>query len=262
MTAAVPALVERALHDPATQVRIAAVHALAASDAPHLSVVAESMMREADPDLAAAALTALAAVDGPHVDEQLADAARSPDLARRVPAVQALASRPRRLSAELLAWAARVGEPRELSGIAIDGLRRLAQGPAADSTTAAVEALLSLAAERPTREEALAALSTLPDTAVAPIADALATGRLNVRLAAVEALARLRHRRASDALAHALQDPVAAVRSAAVAAFGRLGTVGAGPMIASIQEHDPDEGVRRRAAAVCARHDWSQQGAK
>ena len=257
ISSASPSLVHHALHDPATQVRIAALHALGALDAPHLSGVAAALVRDDDSDLAAAALSALASVSDQRVDELLAEAARGHNAALRIPAAQALAARPGLRSVEVLDWAARCDDPRELRGIAIEGLRRLAQSSATDVADAAVESLIGLSADRETRAETLGALSALPESAVAPAAALLASGPLSVRLGAVETLARMRHPAASAALARGLEDPAAAVRSAVVGAFGRLGTRTVGPRVAAMQQHDPDDGVRRRAAAVCERYGWS-----
>ena len=78
------------------------------------------------------------------------------------------------------------------------------------------------------------------------------------QLAAIEALARMRHPDASAALARGLDDPVAAVRSAAIGAFGRLGNRGVSARVAELRDLDPDDGVRRCAAAVCERYGWSR----
>jgi HEAT repeat protein len=252
--AAVPALVEHALRDSATHVRIAALRALGALEAPHLADVAAALVRDPDADLAAAALAALASAADPRVDDLLVEAGQSSNPACRAPAVHALASRPGRQSAEVLGWAARVDEPRGLRAIAIEALRRQADG--AGDRRPAAETLLALAVERDVREHALTALASLPASAVDTIAAGLTAERLPVRLAAVEALARMRHRRASEALAVALHDAAPAVRSAAVAAFGRLGTPSIGPVIAELEATDPDDAVRRRASGVCARHGW------
>ena len=256
---AAPVIVQLALHDPAVQVRIAAMHALGVLDAPHLSGVAATLIREDDADLAAAALAALSSVSDPGVDDLLDETARGANPASRIPAVQALASRPRVKSVEVLSWAARVDEPRELRSVAIEGLRRLAQASSADVTATAVEALLGLSAERETREEALSALASLPETAVEPAGALLTSGPVAVRLGAVEALARMRHPGASAALARGLDDPLAAVRSAVVGAFGRLGTRAVGSRVAAMRQHDQDDGVRRRAAAVCERYGWGAE---
>ena len=259
ITSAAPAMVHLALHDPAAQVRIAAMHALGVLDAPHLSGVAATLIREDDPDLAAAALAALSSVSDPGVDDLLEETARGVNVASRIPAAQALASRLRVKSVDVLAWAARVDDPRELRSVAIEGLRRLAQASSAEVTEAAVEALLGLSAERDTRDDALAALASLPESAVEPAGAALTTGSLAVRLGAVEALARMRHPGASAALARGLDDPAAAVRSAVVGAFGRLGTRAVGSRVAAMRRHDQDDGVRRRAAAVCERYGWGAE---
>ena len=259
IVSAAPELVDHALHDSAAQVRIAAMHALGVLDAPDLSGVAAALVREDDPDLTAAALAALSAVSDTRVDDVLEDMARGANPAHRIPAVQALAARPRVGSVEVMAWAARVDEPRELRGVAIEGLRRLGQASSADVAGAAVKALLGLCAERDTREAALAAVSSLPETAVEPAGAVLTSGPLSVRLAAAEALARMRHPKASSALAPGLDDPSPAVRSAVVGAFGRLGTRAVGQRVAMMQTHDPDDGVRRRAAAVCERYGWEAE---
>ena len=253
---ATPALIDRALHDGAMQVRIAAMHALGALDAPHLAGVAATLIRENDSDLAAAAMSALTNVTDPRVDELLEETARGADARARIPAIQALASRSRLQSVEVLDWAARVDEPRELRALAVEGLRRLAQARVPQVANTAVTALVGLSAERATRDAALAALATLPESAVEPAGAALADGRLSVRLAAIEALARMRHPQASTALARGLDDPVAAVRSAAIGAFGRLGSRGVSTRVAELRELDPDDGVRRCAAAVCERYGW------
>ena len=257
---AADALSHAALHDTATHVRIAALHALAALDAAHLMGIAATLIREADPDLSAAALTALASAHGPRVDDLLEDAVRSSSIATRVPAAQAIAARPTPRSAELLGWAALVAEPPELRSVAIEGLRRLAQSSSAETTVAAVTTLLALSAEQSAHDEALAALVTLPEASIDAVASVLSSGSPALRLAAVETLARKRHRRASEALARALDDPSPAIRSAAVAAFGRLGTPRAAGLVAAMQDGDPDEGVRRRAEAVCQRHGWQRAG--
>jgi HEAT repeat protein len=253
---AISTLVERALHDPVTHVRIAAMHALGVLDAPQLAGVAPTLIRDGDADLAAAALSALASVSSPHVDELLEATVRSANQACRVPAVQALASRAQVRSVDVLAWAARVGEPAELRDVAVEGLRRLAQASATDVASSAVTELLALSVEHDTREGALAALAMLPETAVGATAAGLASPRLDVRLSAVEALARMRHPHASAALARGLDDPAAAVRSAAIGAFGRLGTRAVAPRIAAMSDTDPDDGVRLRASAVCGRYGW------
>ena len=256
---AVPALVERARRDPATHVRIAALHALGLLDAPHLVDLATEMLREADADLVAAALAALAGVSDPRIDRLLEDAAQSSNAACRIPAVQAMATRGTAGATEILAWAARSDEPPELAAVAVEALRRMATTAGAELRRAAVQALLGLAAETAHRDAALAAIAALPASAIDDVAGVLDGTRVSLRLAAVEALARMRNRHASEALRRALQDSDPVVRGAAVAAFGRVGTPSAGPSIAAMRWSDPDPAVRRRAEAVVRRHAWTPE---
>ena len=67
----------------------------------------------------------------------------------------------------------------------------------------------------------------------------------------------MRHPRASSELARALRDEDAAVRSAAIAGFAKLGTPAVARTIAAMRQNDPDEGVRHRAELACARHGWA-----
>jgi HEAT repeat protein len=261
---AVPSLVEASAADPAPQVRIAALRALGTLDVPDVVDVAAEQIRSADADLAAAAIAALAGSSDPRVDALLEDAVRSPNVASRAPAVHALASRCSRAAVDALAWAARLEDPPELRRLAVEGLARLASAAdtgrdsesCLDAQASAAAALLDLASERSLREDALAALTTLPPEAIAPIASALASARPAVRLAAVEALGRLRHPAASEALARALEDEEPSVRGLAIAVFGRLGTTTVGQAVLRMAASDPDEGVRLRAAALCRRHGW------
>ena len=67
----------------------------------------------------------------------------------------------------------------------------------------------------------------------------------------------MRHPRASSELARALRDEDAAVRSAAIAGFAKLGTPAVGRAIAAMRQNDPDATVRVRAGLACARHGWA-----
>jgi HEAT repeat protein len=66
----------------------------------------------------------------------------------------------------------------------------------------------------------------------------------------------MRNPRASRELARALRDEDAAVRAAAVGAFGKLGTLSVSRTIAAMRRTDADPNVRNRAAQVCDRHGW------
>ena len=121
---------------------------------------------------------------------------------------------------------------------------------------AAVSALRDLAAEGTRRLEVIGALARLPELAVPELASGLSAGRVGIRVATADALAAMRHPRASNELARALRDENAAVRGAAIAGFAKLGTPAVGRAIAAMRQADPDEDVRRRAELACARHGW------
>jgi HEAT repeat protein len=171
--------------------------------------------------------------------------------------IRALGQRPQPEAVELLTWAARSDEFSNQSGEAIDSLRRIAVSPHnAMARRAAIAALLDLAAQAPRRDEVIAALGQLPEDSVSAVASGLSASRPDLRIATAEALAAMRHPRASGELMRALSDEDASVRAAAVTAFGRLGTPGVSRIIAAMRHTDPDEGVRLRAARACDRHGW------
>jgi HEAT repeat protein len=250
------ALVRLARLDPATHVRIAAVQALGSLDAVAVTGVASELIRDADPDLAGAAIAALASAHGDQIESLLEEAVRSSNVACRAAAVQVLTARPGSRAVGVLLWAARADEPPGLGSVAIEGLRRIAASDGS-GRPAAIQALLDVGSEPGRREEVVEALGGLTGDAADEIAAGLSAASANVRTTAVEALGRMRHPRASEALARALADDDPAVRTAAVTVFGRLGTHAVSGIIARMQTEDADPGVRRRAAAICARHGWS-----
>jgi HEAT repeat protein len=75
-------------------------------------------------------------------------------------------------------------------------------------------------------------------------------------VATADALAAMRHPRASGELSRALRDEDPAVRATAVTGFAKLGTPSVARVIAAMRHTDPDPDVRRRAALACARHGW------
>ena len=254
---AVSALTRLVQADPAPHVRIAALQALASIDAYIAGEMALPLIKDPDPEVASTALTAVAAGAHPAADDLLEDAVKSGEAFLRRAAVRALPARSTARAAELLAWAACLAEPPDLPRLLIESLVRLAASDDAAARAAAVTALVNLASATETRDAALRTLAALPQAAVDDLARKLQAPRVATKLAAVEALARMRHPRASEALQHALEDDDAAVRRAAVAAFGRLGTTSAAAAVAALSVSDPDERVRRLAAAMCRRHRWN-----
>ena len=255
---AADALAALALSDRAPQVRIAAIEALGVLDADAAFPVAAQLVTKSDPDLAGAALSAIAAFPGTHADELIEQAIRSSNSSLRAGAIAALAGRRTPRAVDALAWAARVTDPPDQAARAVEALGTIATAASGEARAAAIAALVDLGADPARRSAAAAQLGQVPADGVLDIAHALTAPWPGMRLTAVEALARMRHPRASAALASALADPDPSIRAAAVFAFGRLGTLSAAPAIVALRDRDPDPAVRRRAAAVCQRHGWGQ----
>jgi HEAT repeat protein len=247
-----------ALSDRAPQVRIAAIEALGMMDPGAAFPVAAQLVTQSDTDLAGAALSAIVAFPGSHADELIEQGVRSGNIALRVCAIQALAARRTPRAVDALAWAARMTDHPDQAGRAVDALGTIAISGEGETRAAAIAALIDLGADPARRTAAAAQLGRVPADGVIEIAHGLSAPWPGMRLTAVEALARMRHPRASAALASALADPDPSIRAAAVFAFGRLGTLSVAPTIAALRDRDPDLAVRRRAAAVCQRHGWGQ----
>jgi HEAT repeat protein len=254
--AAVDALARTAAADAAPHVRITALQTIAVLDPDAVVPLAARYVGEPDDDLACAAVAALAGVAGGGADDLLERAAHDVRVPVRAAAIQALAARGSVRAPGMLAWAARTTDSPALAGAAIDALRRIAAAPDAPGGDGALATLLELGAVPDRRESIVAAIAALPTHAVDTLGAALSSPHAGVRHVVVEALARMRHPRASAALARALADEDASIRTAAVAAFGRLGTPGVAVAVSRLRQSDPDAGVRRRAAAVCQRHGW------
>ena len=243
--------------DPVTHVRIAAITALGAMHGVLAAKTAAELVAEDDEDLAIAAVNVLGAVHRHDAHEWLTRAARSPRPAVQLAAIRALAERPNVASVEVLSWSAHLDENPGLPAEAINALRRIAAAvdhPLAQR--AAVGALRELAAEGTQRRDAIAAIARLPEQMVPEVASGLSAARVATRVATADALAAMRHPRASGELSRALRDEDPAVRAAAVNGFAKLGTPSVARVIASMRHTDPDPDVRRRADLACARHGW------
>jgi HEAT repeat protein len=245
-----------ARRDPAMHVRIAAVTALGAINPGLAGRAAAELIDDAEDDLANAAIRVLGSIDDSASHALLGIAARSPRPALQLAAVRAFATRPSVDAVEVLSWAARVTDLPSMAEEAIDALRQIGASANPLAQRAAVNALRDLAVEGTRRLEVIGALARLPEFAVAEVASGLSAARVDARVATADALAAMRHPRASSELARALRDEAPSVRAAAVAGFAKLGTPSVSRAIAAMRHTDPDEGVRRRADLACARHGW------
>jgi HEAT repeat protein len=256
--AAAAALASLAASDPAPHVRIAAMQAVGAVDPDAAVPLAERLLREGDDDVACAGLTVLARARSRHVEELFEQAIRSASLSIRRCAIDALSSRRTLPAVHALAFGARMTDSPALAGAAVDALAAIAAAADGELSRAAATALLDIGIESGRRAEVVESLSRQSSGTIDVVAGTLNDPRAAARLTAVEALARMRHPRASAALAPALHDADPAVRAAAVSGFGRLGTPAAAPGIAALRDTDPDPAVRRKAAVVCERYGWGR----
>ena len=256
-SAAAEDLATLARTDPATHVRIAAVTSLGAMHGVLGAKVAAELMEADDDDLAIAAVSVLGAVRRHDAHEWLTRASRSVRPAIQLAAVRALGTRPHTDSVEVLSWAAHLDDNPDLPAEAINALRRIAANSDHPSAQrAAVSALRELAAEGTQRRDVIAAIARLPEALVPEVASGLSAMRVATRVATADALAAMRHPRASGELSRALRDEDPLVRAAAVSGFAKLGTPAVSRVIASMRINDPDPDVRRRAELACARHGW------
>jgi len=226
--------------DEAPHVRLAAVEALGQIGGERAAVILAPLVQATDVELAQAALTALGSIRHPAALPPLLAALRLPQAKLRLAALHGLS---RDGSAEMI-------EP--LRGvIATDSDQNIAQAAIAALSRLdkpeAVTTLVGLTAKSAHRPAIVSALAKLDVTRVAWLARGLNHADAEVRRAVVEALARMRQPQASEYLLAALEDPAAAVRLAAVAAFKELGNLQAKRKLANLARTDSDSLVRRAA---------------
>ena len=212
---AVPDFCELAANDPATPVRIAAVDALGELEAQEAAALLAQLAFQDDPELALPAITALGSVadaDGKHALMRFA-----------------AGSEPRRSAAALQALAARAdaGGISELSGLALSqaGSTTMDQAIKALEHIAdekAYAALLELTRHPACRAAAVGALTRVGIVAQHALERGLRDPSEELRHAAVEILARMKHSEATRLLSTALKDESAAVRRAAAQSLARL----------------------------------------
>jgi HEAT repeat protein len=237
--------------DAAMHVRIAALEALGSTAGGGAADILIARAADDHPDLAAAAVRALGASTDPRAGDVLRSAVRSPHTQVRLAAVTAYRTRATVDAVEALQWTAAVDQEAAIGDAAVEALGTIARR-ASDSggAGAAVAGLLAATAQAATRDHAIATLARLPETRVEDVARGLASPQPRVRTAAIAALGRMQRPEASAAIRGALDHEDATVREAAVIALERLGVRGIGRRLARMAQEDPSPVVRRAAAAA------------
>lgn len=203
-----------AREDKLNHVRIAALDALGLIGGERAAAAAASLIDADDSDLRSAAVAALG--NNAHADAlpPLLKALRSHDANLRTAAATALGVRGGPEVLEHLRRVAAADAEPSVFEAAIAALFKL-------STAEAVAVLVALTADATRRAVAVATLAEVPDAQVENVARGLSHHSAAVRLAVVEALARMKRPRASALLRAALDDADAVVRLAAADALGK-----------------------------------------
>jgi HEAT repeat protein len=252
VTGPVLRLVER---DPAGQVRLAAIDVLGRLNAAGAVAILESLSASSDADIARAAIRGLGHAKDEKAKRRLESLLRSDEPWRRTEAVAALGERADADAASTLQWVAAAETDPAVADAAISALALLGSREDVDAI-AATGALISLTAEHARREASIAALCVLPTRRIGDIAKGLQQLSPDVRRATIAVLGRMKHTEATRWIESALEDPVAAVRAAAVAELRRLGTRHAAKKLLTLARTDPDRDVRQAAVtAVTQRAD-------
>ena len=241
---------ERALGDPAREVRRTALEALGA----HAELVSVEAVgpRIHDPDVEVRRLTveALAVVGDDRALSYLLEAARDPAAEVRVPAREYLLARCLTPSARMLVSA--LGTP-NLRTVAAELLGH------APERTAELIAQVSVEVDVETRA-AMARVLSAP-AAVDVLLAALGSPDPERRRVALRGLALAHQTRSASAVAECLQDPEADIRGAAAVLLGTLGDASAVAALRQVLVFDPDMEVVRAAEEALRRLTEVQPGA-
>jgi HEAT repeat protein len=243
---AAPAIHKLLAHDPAAQVRLAAIDVLGRLDAPDAVSILRPLAAAPNADIACAAIRALGHTKDPEATSILERLLRSGDIWRRLEAAIATGERGGAEAAPTLQWLAAADGNQDVVNAAITALALLASRDGTEAI-AATSALISLTAEPAQRDALIVALSGLPNRRTGDLAKGLRHPSPDVRRAMIEALSRMRNPEASRCVESALEDAVPAVRATAVAELRRLGSRHAAPKLLTLARTDPDIEVRHAA---------------
>jgi len=233
-------------HDPAPQVRLAAIDVLGRLDAADAVSVLQPLLRSDQDDIVRAAIRALGHTTDSRAAAVLADVLRSADPSHRLEAVVAIGARGGTEAPDTLQWAAAADSDDSVATAAISALGHAGSREGTDGA-AATAALISLTAEPARREASMAALSALPVRRLGEVAKGLRHPSPDVRRAVIQALSRMKNPEASYLVERALEDETAAVRATAAAELRRLGSRSASRKLLALARTDPDVEVRHAA---------------
>ena len=241
------------LHDdPAPHVRLAAIEVIGRLKPANGLQILEPLTRSNDEDVARAAVRALGYVDGTEALALLERFARAREVWQRASAIDALTLRTEVQVAQTLQWIAATDSAMEVVHAAVDGLALVALREDRQGSEA-TRALTALTAEAARRELAIMALGNLPARRISEVVAGLRHPATAVRRACVEALGRMKHPDASQAVASALDDADATVRLTAIAELKHLGTRSWQNKLMTVARSDADADVRHAAMMAVAR---------
>jgi len=237
---AIDALGQLARADPDTPVRMSAIEALGNIGGARAVAILAPLTESPNRDIAREALNALGKIAHPDALPALLAALRARESERRIDALRALGARGGDGVADALQWVAASDSDAQVAQAAIDALAQI-------QTPDAVNALISLTADRTRREWCIAALARLGAARIEWLGKGLTHPQASVRAAVIDALARMKHARATELLARGLDDADATVRLATVNALAHLDARLWERRLSAVAHHDPDPIVRRAA---------------
>ena len=208
-------LAQVASDDPAVPVRSAAIEALGLIGAPEAAPLLGWLALHEEREIAIPAIEALGPMADADGRRTLMQIAVGSNTERRRAALRALA---RRADATSIAEMSGLALAQAGSPIMTDAIEALARA----GNPEAQNALIELTRQPSCRAAAVAALASLGFDAAPALENALQQSDEDVRHAAIEALARMKDRRATTLITAALDDPSRRVRAAAAQALARL----------------------------------------
>ncbi|CAN2041624.1 PBS lyase [Candidatus Magnetomoraceae bacterium gMMP-15] len=231
-------------NDEASQVRIAAIEALAHTDKKLAVSILSLLTEEKDLNIAGTALKVLGFINHPTALQPLLKGIHSTNPNLQIEAIRALGRYGGIEAVEALQWIAVIaGKNEQVQKEAIDALARQA-------TPEGIEALIEITIDSKKRELAIEGLSRLSVENLKYITVGLRHPSKEVRCSVIFALARMKNSQATNKICRALKDPDKSVRLTAISALKLLGSRRAKKNLAALSLTDPSKEVRLAAKAV------------